>query len=85
VWLADHELDAPLSLGRPPLPSVAHGVLPLPADADDVTSCFSLLDPSGRKVMDLSPGLNDVSHLAPGVYFVRRASDRATAKVVLQR
>jgi hypothetical protein len=33
-----------------------------------------LLDASGRKVMDLRPGPNDVSRLAPGVYFVRQAS-----------
>ncbi|HTW92962.1 MAG TPA: hypothetical protein VMH22_14820 [bacterium] len=34
----------------------------------------TLLDISGRKVLDLHPGANDVSHLAPGVYFVRPAS-----------
>jgi hypothetical protein len=33
-----------------------------------------LLDISGRKVLDLRPGPNDVSHLAPGVYFVREPS-----------
>jgi len=30
-----------------------------------------LLDAAGRRVMELAPGANDVSHLAPGVYFVR--------------
>jgi photosystem II stability/assembly factor-like uncharacterized protein len=34
----------------------------------------SLLDASGRRVLDLHPGPNDVSRLAPGVYFVRSAS-----------
>ena len=29
-----------------------------------------LLDVSGRRVLALSPGPNDVSHLSPGVYFV---------------
>jgi len=29
-----------------------------------------LLDVSGRKAMELQPGPNDVSRLAPGVYFV---------------
>lgn len=29
---------------------------------------------SGRKVLDLKPGPNDVRALAPGVYFVREAS-----------
>jgi len=30
----------------------------------------SLLDISGRKVLDIHPGANDVSRLAPGVYFL---------------
>jgi len=29
----------------------------------------ALLDISGRRVMDLKPGANDVRALAPGVYF----------------
>ena len=33
-----------------------------------------LLDATGRKVMKLQIGLNDVRHLAPGVYFVRSTS-----------
>ncbi len=33
-------------------------------------SVMSLVDITGRKVMDLKPGENDVRHLAPGVYFV---------------
>jgi parallel beta-helix repeat protein len=49
----------------------------------------SLFDPAGRVVMSLSPGANDVSRLAPGVYFVRAASRGVSAqgcyKVVLQR
>ncbi len=32
------------------------------------------LDISGWKVAELVPGVNDVRHLAPGVYFVRLAS-----------
>ncbi|MFO7639686.1 MAG: T9SS type A sorting domain-containing protein [bacterium] len=58
---------------------------------------MTLLDASGRKVMDLTPGDNDVRHLAPGVYFVRtalweRSPDRVlfpqflfARKVVIQR
>ena len=50
----------------------------------------SLLDAVGRKVLDLRPGTNDVSHLSPGVYFVRRLSAEsrglsAVAKVVVTR
>jgi hypothetical protein len=35
------------------------------------TPDFALVDISGRKVFDLEVGENDVSRLAPGVYFVR--------------
>jgi hypothetical protein len=48
-----------------------------------------LLDISGRKVLDLTPGANDVRSLAPGVYFVRAVSRELSAvschKVVVQR
>jgi len=36
-----------------------------------VMSRAALLDISGRNVLDLAPGANDVNRLAPGVYFVR--------------
>ena len=53
-----------------------------------VTSC-ELLDVSGRRVLNLKPGANDVSRLAPGVYFVRAVSRKLSAvsfrKVVLTR
>jgi len=48
-----------------------------------------LTDVSGRKVMDLEPGANDVRALAPGVYFLRGPKtedgrpDAAVRKVVL--
>jgi hypothetical protein len=50
-----------------------------------------LLDISGRKVLALSPGANDVRGLAPGVYFVREEPQtashkpQAVRKVVLTR
>ncbi|MFO7675597.1 MAG: T9SS type A sorting domain-containing protein [bacterium] len=43
----------------------------------------ALLDASGRKVMELQPGDNDVRHLAPGVYFVRRQDTGESARLVL--
>jgi hypothetical protein len=52
---------------------------------------LALLDISGRKVLDLTPGPNDVSRLAPGVYFVRDGSQASTSppqavrKIVIQR
>jgi hypothetical protein len=39
-----------------------------------------LLDVSGRKVMDLASGANDVRALAPGVYFVREELQAASLK-----
>jgi hypothetical protein len=48
----------------------------------------SLTDISGRKVMDLAPGQNDIRHIAPGVYFLRPAESGerpAVRKVVIQR
>jgi len=45
----------------------------------------SLLDISGRKVLDLRPGNNDVRALPTGVYFVRQAAGSRTTKVVIQR
>jgi len=45
----------------------------------------ALLDVSGRKVLDLRPGANDVSRLAPGVYFVREAQTPSVRRVVVTR
>ncbi|MBM3332323.1 T9SS type A sorting domain-containing protein [candidate division WOR-3 bacterium] len=63
--------------GHRPAITIVRGVLFLPRD---MTEKFAgsdrvpgpvLLDASGRKVLDLHLGANDVSRLAPGVYFVR--------------
>jgi len=40
-----------------------------------------LLDISGRKVLDLRPGPNDVRCLAPGVYFCRQTAGSASSIV----
>jgi hypothetical protein len=42
-----------------------------------------LLDATGRKVMTLAPGANDVRQLAPGVYFVRQ--DSGLGKIMIAR
>jgi hypothetical protein len=64
--------------------TVVRGVLFLPEEATSpklqVASC--LLDISGRSVLDLQPGANDVRALAPGVYFVRKAQAQAQAQAV---
>ena len=71
------------------LPTIVRGVLPvsLQPTADGSRPDIRLLDVSGRKVAELHPGANDVSRLAPGVYFCTfSAGDyRVTEKLVLQR
>jgi hypothetical protein len=53
------------------------------SDASDRVPRPALLDVSGRKVKSLNPGPNDVRQLAPGIYFVREASD--VTKIVVTR
>jgi hypothetical protein len=73
-----------------PAPTIIRGVLVLGAGTVPQSgasgalglSRAALLDMSGRKVIDLKPGLNDVRHLAPGVYFVRSQPQTVTRVVV---
>ena len=71
-----------------PGPTIVRGMLFLSAPTFTLhSSLFSL---SGQKVLDLHPGQNDVSRLAPGVYFVGQASgvERAVStvtKVIISR
>jgi len=67
--------------------AIVRGSLLLPAHNEGRETNGELLDISGRKVLDLHPGPNDVSRLAPGVYFVREAQAQAQAvhKVVIGR
>jgi hypothetical protein len=79
--------------------TIVRGVLFLPCRSDfpvamnrGLEASPTLLDATGRKVMALKPGANDVSRLAPGVYFVRELSAAsrepsavAVRKVVVQR
>jgi phosphoribosylformylglycinamidine (FGAM) synthase PurS component len=75
----------PQAPSQKPIASIVRGVLFLPERASSSPST-SLLDISGRRVMDLKSGANDVRALAPGVYFVKDAGDEGrTLKVVLQR
>ncbi|MBM3315858.1 hypothetical protein FJY71_08505 [candidate division WOR-3 bacterium] len=78
---------------RAPSATVVRGVLTLLRASSDKPQAISLLDAAGRKVADLAPGPNDVSRLAPGVYFVRECSAFSTQhsalsfvrKVIVQR
>jgi hypothetical protein len=67
---------------EPRTPAVVRGRMLL-SGADHA----ELLDISGRRVLDLGQGLNDLSRITPGVYFVRSEDDGgpAVSKVVVQR
>ncbi|MBM3322458.1 arylsulfotransferase (ASST) [candidate division WOR-3 bacterium] len=69
----------------PHQPTIVRGVLhlrpspfPLPAGEGPGVREWSLLDASGRRVMELQPGPNDLRRLPAGVYFVTGASTAAS-------
>jgi len=72
-----------------PIATVVRNVLLLPECPSASTS--SLLDISGREVMELRSGANDVRALAPGVYFLKEGEERSEeggagiGKVVIAR
>ena len=66
--------DEPTSLPRTAAAAIVHRVLALGDRGRKTDDRAELLDAIGRKVLDLKPGPNDVSHLPPGVYFLRPAS-----------
>ena len=74
-------------LGTTSLPTIVRGVLMMTGDRGKTEDRASLLDVSGRKVLDLKSGANDIHGLAPGVYFVRdlEAGAEAVRKVVVTR
>jgi hypothetical protein len=72
------EPPSPPTGGLPAIPGLARGTLLLPGRSGAL-----LHDISGRKVMELQPGENDVRHLAPGVYFVRRQDTGESSRLVL--
>ena len=64
----------PHASGITPSATVVRGSLRLAGGPSTISSPSWLLDIAGRKVMSLKQGENDVSHLAPGVYFVISAT-----------
>ncbi len=66
-------------------PTIVRGALGHnPKSEDGFRLCpAALLDAAGRRVMELHAGLNDLRHLAPGVYFVR--SGAGARRVVVGR
>ena len=81
VWCSDAALAFPDTLMsgvcekaapvlRWPRQTVVRGVLFLPQASSRKPQAASLMDVSGRKVLGLHAGANDVRVLAPGVYFI---------------
>jgi hypothetical protein len=74
-------------------PTVVKGALVLGAVGSRQNTEYraDLLDINGRKVMNVKPGANDVSRLAPGVYFAHSGPSAvsrqpsANIKVVVTR
>ncbi|MCX6844808.1 MAG: hypothetical protein NTX53_21300 [candidate division WOR-3 bacterium] len=67
--------------------TIVRGVLFLNGDCPRTGTVpkTALLDAAGRKVVELHPGANDVSRLAPGVYFVREAVSGKRSAVSVRR
>ncbi len=65
--------------------SVFRGMLWLPGLRCRVRGNVALVNISGQKVMDLVLGANNISHLAPGVYFIKTGANFLVAKVVVVR
>ncbi|UCG43034.1 MAG: T9SS type A sorting domain-containing protein, partial [candidate division WOR-3 bacterium] len=53
--------------------TLVRGALRLVSSRARTRQTAELVDITGRKVMDLKPGENDVRRLSPGVYFLRSA------------
>jgi hypothetical protein len=75
--------------GLRPTATVIRGVLFLSeASGEKREARGELLDASGRKVLDLKTGANDVSRLAPGVYFISERGTKneepRTVRIVIQ-
>jgi subtilisin family serine protease len=76
------ESPAPGVRQAAPASTVVRGVLRLPEPGFGRDAVGVLLDVTGRCVCPLKPGANDVSGLAPGVYFARVGAEVSRVVVV---
>ena len=79
------ENPKPQAVSVKPGPTFVRGVLTMDNGTGASSSLGWLLDGAGRKVQALHQGANDVSHLAPGVYFMHEAQAQAFTKVIVAR
>jgi hypothetical protein len=73
--------ERPVTAVRRAWPTIVRGVLSLPVAGR--RSPAALIDACGRKVLDLQPGLNDVRHLGPGIYFMRAIGTAEATRLVM--
>ncbi len=71
-----------------PTATLVRGYIDWQAVTADLEADAILLDASGRKILEVQPGRNDLSSFSPGVYFLRgsaASSDRTVKKIVVAR
>jgi len=80
----------PIGNRQEPMASIVRGVLELRRIGDSPSRAryspqFALMDASGRKVMELVAGENDIRHVSPGVYFVVGKNRSVSRRVIVAR
>jgi hypothetical protein len=89
AWLIKIGPDGPVAVAEPQLPAAS-----MPASTTSIVRGLlsergsqpaALVDMSGRKVLELRRGANDVGSLVPGVYFVRETQAETVRKVVVTK
>ena len=80
------EISRPQAASRKPEPTLVRGSLRLPTAVSGQRSAVSsLLDVSGRRVLGLKPGDNDVRHIPPGAYFIVTDHEPRTSRILITR
>ncbi len=69
--------------GSTPNATIVRGILFPPASSGERLASTILLDVTGRKVMEVKPGPNDVKKLPAGVYFITSKGFQTTLPVVI--
>ncbi len=90
VWIPAgagvEESFKPRAASRQSGPTIVRGVLMLSAAGSRQNTAYraELLDAAGRKLLDLKPGANDVSRLAPGVYYIMSGPSSGRARKIIK-
>ncbi len=79
------ERQQPTANSLQPTASVVRNVLFLPANGEGRMARSELMDATGRAVLALRAGANDVSRLPAGIYFIRELPAGRTRRVIVTR